>query len=85
MISSSPRPDGSIARTAVVDRRVEQVDAGEREVGRRIGRLLDELHDVAVGVERGDTELARVVDVREQDLRDGRQAVVVAEHLLRVA
>ena len=59
----------------VVDGRVEQVDADEREVGRRIGRLLDESHDVARGVERGDAELARVVDVREQDLRGRRLAI----------
>ena len=35
-------------------------------------------------VELGDAELLRVVDVREQDLRDGRQPVVVAELQLRV-
>ena len=32
----------------LVDRRVEQVDADEREVRRRIDRLLDERHDVTV-------------------------------------
>ena len=76
VISSSPRADGSIARTASWIGRVEEVHADEREVGRRVGRLLDEPHDVAVRVERGDAELARVVDVREQDLRGGRRSVV---------
>ena len=35
-------------------------------------------------VELGDAELLRVVDVREQDLRDGRQPIAVAELGLRV-
>ena len=57
----------------LVDQRREQVDADEREVGRRVGRLLDEAHDVAVHVELGDAEVARVLHVREQDLRGGRR------------
>ena len=81
-LAAARRLDGA---HRVVDRRVEQVDADEREVRRRIGRLLDELHDVAVRVERGDTELRRVVDVREEDLRDGRRRSSLAQHLLRVS
>ena len=57
----------------LVDRRVEQVDADEGEVRRRVGRLLDERDDVAVGVERGDAEAVRVGHLLEQDL--GRRRV----------
>ena len=57
----------------LVDRWVEEVHADEREVGRRVGGLLDEPHDLAVGVDLGHAELAGIVDVREQDLR-GRSA-----------
>ena len=86
MISSSPRADGSIAGDGLVDVRVEQVDADEREVGRRIGGLLDQLHHLAVGADRGDAELARVVDVGEQDLRgDGRRRGPVARPTARAA
>jgi hypothetical protein len=56
VISSSPRGDGSIAADGIVDRGVEQVDADEREVARRVGGLLDEAHHVAVVVELGDAE-----------------------------
>ena len=56
-------------RDGVVDVGVEEVDADDREVGRRVGRLLDQLHDLAVGAEHRDAELAGVVDVGEQDLR----------------
>ena len=58
----------------VVDRGREEVHADQREIRRRIGRLLDEPHDVAAHVELGDAEVARVLDVREQDLRGGRLA-----------
>ena len=54
-----------------MDRRVEQVHADEREVARRIGGLLDEVHDVAGGVEAGDAETVRVGHLLEQDLRGG--------------
>src|SRR4051812_25070553 len=40
-----------------VDLRVEQVHADDREVGRRVLRLLDELHDLAVGAEHGHARL----------------------------
>ena len=36
-------------------------------------------------VERGDAELLRVVDVREEDLRDRRQPIAVAEFQLSVS
>ena len=52
---------------------VEQVDAREGEVGRRIGGLFDETDHTTVVVEHRHTELPRIVDVREQDLR-GRAA-----------
>ena len=42
VISSSPRADGSIARAASWMPRREHVDADEREVGLRLGRLLHE-------------------------------------------
>ncbi len=61
----------------VVDLRVEEVHADDREVGRRVLRLLDELHDLAVGAEHRDARLAGVVDVREQDLRREHAAVGV--------
>ena len=48
VISSSPRPDGSIARDRLVDVVVEQVHADEREVRRRIGGLLDEPEHLAL-------------------------------------
>ena len=53
----------------VVDARTEQVDARDGEVGRRILRLLDELHDLAVGAENGHTRLTGILDVGEQELR----------------
>ena len=68
MISSSPRGEGSIEATARVDLRVEEVDADEREVRRRIRGLLHQVQHLAGVVHRGDPELGRVVDVREQDL-----------------
>ena len=70
VISSSPRADGSIARDRVVDRR-DRRGRRRRARGRTAGRagFSIELHDLAVGVEHGDAELPRVVDVREQDLR----------------
>ena len=42
VISSSPRADGSIAATASWIVGVEEVHADQREVGRRVDRLLDE-------------------------------------------
>ena len=68
VISSSPRAEGAMARTAVVDPPVEQVDADEGEVGRRVVRLLDQVDDVAVVVEAGDAEPLRVGHLLEQDL-----------------
>ena len=76
VISSSPRADGSMARTASWIVRVEQVDADEGEVGRRVVGLLDEPHDVAVGVELGDAEAVRVGDLRRAG--SGRPAASVA-------
>ena len=68
VISSSPRADGSIARTASWMCGVEEVDADERQVGRRVGRLLDQPHDLAVAVELGDAEAVGVGHLCEQDL-----------------
>ena len=56
-----------------MDRGREQVHAHERKVRRRDGRLLHEPNDLAANVELHDAEVARVVDVREQDLRRGRR------------
>ena len=60
VISSSPRGRRGDGPHGLVDRAVEQVDADEREVRRRVGGLLDEAHDVAVVVELGDAEAVRV-------------------------
>jgi hypothetical protein len=51
---------------------IEEVHADERQVGRRVGRLLDQTHDVAVGVELGDAEAVRVGHSLQQDLRGRR-------------
>ena len=70
VISSSSRQDGSIARAASkIDGR-EHVDADQREVGRRLLRLLDQSLD-AVAVELGDSVHLGVGHVREQDQRVG--------------
>src|ERR671912_622616 len=55
-------------RDRLVDLLVEQVDADERQVGRRVGRLLDEAGDLAVDTQLGHAELTRVVHFCEQDL-----------------
>ena len=52
-----------------VDVGIEEVDADDREVRRRVLRLLDELDDLAVVAEHRDARLSRILDVREQDLR----------------
>jgi hypothetical protein len=62
-----------------VDLGVEQVDADERQVRRRIDGFLDEVDDVAVGVEGRDAEAVRVTDLLEQDLR--RRWMVAATRL----
>ena len=74
VISSSPRPDGRMPAGRVEDVVVEHVDAHEREVGRRHGRLLDEPDD-AVAVQDGDPELLGVRHLREQDLGGGRRGL----------
>ncbi len=72
MISSSPAVRRLDRGHRLVDGRVEQVDADEREIRRRVVGLLDEVEHLAGLVDRGDTELAGVVDVGEQDLRRRR-------------
>ena len=67
VISSSPRSDGSIARTASWIAR-EQVDADQGQVRRRIDGLLDQAHDVAVVVDLGHAEAVRVGHRAQQDL-----------------
>ena len=69
VISSSPRADGSIARAASWIERHEHVDADEREVGRRLRRLLDQAHHRAVLAELGHAVVLRVRHGREQDQR----------------
>ena len=69
VISSSPRARGLDRVDRLEDLRVEQVDADEREVARRVLGLLDQPHDLAVGAQLGHAELVRVGHVREQDLR----------------
>jgi len=67
VISSSPRAEGLMALTGLEDRRVEHVDADQRQVGRRDLGLLDEPHHLAVP-ELGDAELGRIGHAGEQDL-----------------
>ena len=77
MISSSPRAEGSIARAASWIAGGEHVHADERQVGRRLGGLLDQPHhparprpDRRVGRrELGDAVVLRVGHRREQDQR----------------
>ena len=58
-----------------VDRRVEEVDADQREVGRRHLGLLDELHDLAVGADLGDAEGGGILDLGQEDLGGGGDMV----------
>jgi hypothetical protein len=60
-----------------VDRRVEQIDADEREIRRRVFGLLDEPQNVPRRVDFGHTEPMWIGDVREQDLRRRNGAVAV--------
>ena len=55
-----------------MDGSVEQVDADKRKIAWWVCRLLDKMHDVAVGVECGDAEAVRIGNLLEQDLRSGR-------------
>src|ERR671919_1915075 len=59
----------------VVHAAVEQVDTHQRQVGRRVDRLLDQPHDLAPVRQLGYAELAWVVDPGQQDLRRGRRSV----------
>ena len=61
--------------------RREHVDPDEREVAARLGRLLDQPDDATFGVEFGDTELLRVVDARQQDLRVGAAALELVDQI----
>ena len=76
VISSSPRGDGLDGGDGLVDARVEQVDAHQREVRRRVIGLLDQSHDTAVGADLGDAEALRIGHLGQQDL--GRGAAVGA-------
>jgi len=66
-----------------VDRRIEEVDAGEREIRGRVGRLLDEVLHVPGIVDGGHAELTGVIDVREEDLGRGRSGTVLFAELRR--
>ncbi len=81
MISSSPRRLGAIELTASWMRRAEHVDPDESEVALRLGRLLDETQNVPGGIEFGDAELLRVVDLREQNLRVGTAALELVDQI----
>ena len=70
VISSSPRPEGSIARAASKIAGREHVDADQRQVARRVLRLLDQPDD-RCAVELGDAVVPRVGDRGEQDQRLG--------------
>ena len=72
VISSSPRADGSIARTASwIAGAKRYTPTSARSDGGSAG-FSTRRTIVAVHVELGDAELPRVVDVREQDLRGRR-------------
>ena len=77
VISSSPRADGWMARTASCTVRVEQVDADQGQVGRRVDRLLDQAHD-ALTVELGHAEALGVGHLVQADLGAGAAAVLEA-------
>ena len=66
----------------LVHERREQVDADEGEVRRRVGRLLDEAHDLAAGAELGDAEALRVGHLAQEDA--GRRRVGAAVEGRRV-
>ena len=83
VISSSPRGRRGDRANSLVDRAVEQVHADERKIAGRIGRLLDETHDVPGLVEFGDAEAVRIGNLLQQDLR-GRRLVADACSLERV-
>ena len=68
-----------------VDLDIEEVDADDREVRRRVLRLLDELDDLTVVAEHRDARLTGIVDVREQDLRGEHAAVGVRARSARSA
>ena len=78
VISSSPRPEGSIARAASKIGGREHVDADEREVGLRLLRLLHQARHAVVAVELGHAVVLGVADRREQDQRVG---LLAAERL----
>ncbi len=82
VISSSPRVGRLDAGDRFVDELREEVDADEREVRRRIGRLLDETDDVAVLVDGGDAEAVRVGHRAQQDLRRRRRRAAVELELV---
>ena len=66
VISSSPRPEGSIAREASKIFGGEHVDADEGHVRGRVLRLLDQAHDL-LAVELGDAVAPRVGHRGQQD------------------
>ena len=69
----------------LVDHRREHVDAHQREVGRGLGRLLDQPHHAPVDAELGDAVVLRVGHLREQDQRLGRLRAEVLDELLHPA
>ncbi len=71
VISSSPRGGRLDRPRRLVDARREHVDADEREVRRRLRRLLDEPQHAAAVVQFGDAVVLRIGDPREQDQRLG--------------
>ena len=85
VISSSPRPEGWIARAASWMRGREHVDADQREVGGGLRGLLDQPRHAAVGVELGDAVVLRVRHAREQDQRLGLVAAEVRHQVLDAA
>ncbi len=52
----------------LVNRRVEEVHADERKVGRGIVRLFDESDHTPFGIDVGDAERRRIVDLGQEDL-----------------
>ena len=71
MISSSPRQLVSFSH-GTLDGRSEDVDADQGEIGGWFLGLLDQSHDISALIENRDSELLRVVDSGQQDLRIGR-------------
>ena len=72
VISSSPRQLGSNFSDGTLDGRSEDVDTDQGEIGGWLLGLFDQSYDISALIENRDSELLRVVDSGQQDLRISR-------------